>query len=309
MKMKLLVLAMKFITLLYLYTPKIFKKINLNEKNRFYRSFLIRQTLVLLQKILKSLNYTLPITIKKDMTIIDVDGVLITPGTVNRYYKIPHNTKYHNEAKYLKNLFDFSEARNFIDIGACLGEYSIYFAKNYPESKVYSVEVEANNLKLLRKNIELNKCEKKIKIVENAVSDFIGQNYHVIENTQESEVIVNNKSSNLKTITLSSLINNEKLNKIDFLKVDIEGSNYKVAECIINNLSKISNIQYAFEKGPSEIFLNFIDRVKNFYDFYILESEEFKLIHLDDLKDKTKKIGPTPANKTSFDVYLKKKIS
>ena len=195
MKMKLLVLAMKFITLLYLYTPKIFKMINLNEKNRFYRSFLIRQTLVLFQKILKSLNYTLPITIKKDMTIIDVDGVLITPGTVNRYYKIPHNTKYHNEAKYLKNLFDFSEARNFIDIGACLGEYSIYFAKNYPESKVYSVEVEANNLKLLRKNIELNKCEKKIKIVENAVSDLIGQNYHVIENTQESEVIVNNKSS------------------------------------------------------------------------------------------------------------------
>ena len=44
----------------------------------------------------------------------------------------------------------------------------------------------------------------------------------MIKNTQESEVIVNNKNSNLKTITLSSLINNEKLNKIDFLKVDIE---------------------------------------------------------------------------------------
>ena len=166
MKMKILILLMKFLTLLYLYTPKIFKMINLNRKNRFYRSFLIRQTLVLFQKILKSLNYNLPITIKKDMTIVDVDGVLITPGTINRYYKIPGNAKHHNEAKYLENLFDFSEARNFIDIGACLGEYSIYFAKNYPESKVYSVEAEANNLKLLRKNIELNKCEKKLRLLK-----------------------------------------------------------------------------------------------------------------------------------------------
>jgi len=305
--MKLLVLLMKFLTWLYFYTPKIFRILKLNEKNPFYRSFLIRQTLFLSQKILKSVNYTLPITLYKNRTIIDVDGVLLTAGEINRYYKIPINAKYHNEAKYLKNLFDFSGAEIFVDIGACLGEYSIYFAKNYPQSKVYSLEVEENNLKLLNENIELNKCEKNIKVIENAVSDFVGQSYHVIPNNQESEVIINKKNSDLSTITLSSLINNEKLNKIDFLKVDIEGSNYKVAECIINNLSKIRDIQYSFEKGPPEIFLNFIDRVKNFYDFYILDSEEFKLIHLNDLKDKTKKIGPSPTNRTSFDVFLKKK--
>jgi len=243
------------------------------------------------------------------MNIVDVDGVLITPGNENRYYKISQDTKYKNQAKYLHDLFDFSDAEIFIDIGACLGEYSIYFAKNFPKSKVYSIEAQPDNLKLLKKNIELNKCEKNIKIIENAVSDFTDQSYYLTNNNAESEVIIDDKNSDLRSITLSSLINKEKLNKIDFLKVDIEGSNYKVAQCIINNLSKIQHIQYAFEKGPPEIFLNFVDCLKDFYDFYILDKNEFKIINLNHLKDKTKKIGPTPSNKTCFDLYLKKKGS
>ena len=152
--MKLFHLLMKFLAFLYFYTPKIFKIINLDKKNRFYRSFLIRHTLDLFSKILKSLNYTLPITINKDMNIVDVDGVLIEPGGINRYYKIPHDAKYKNEAKYLQDLFDLSDAEIFIDIGACLGEYSIYFAKNYTKSKVYSIEAPVNNLKLLMTKIQ-----------------------------------------------------------------------------------------------------------------------------------------------------------
>jgi len=305
---KLFSLLINLLSSLYFLAPKISKLLNLNKKDRYYRSILINKTLSLLQKILLSINYNVPLTIYKKKVIVDLDGVLLIPGKINRYYKLPHNKKYNNEAKYLEELLDFCDARNIIDIGACIGEYSIYFAKNFPKSKVISVEVEQSNLKLLEENIRLNKCDNSIKVIKNAVSDFAGQNFSIIGNTQESEAVVSNTYSELKTITLSSLINSEKLDKIDFLKVDIEGSNYKVSQCIINNLSKINAFQYAFEKGPPEIFLSFIDSIKYFYNFFIFEEDGFKSIALDDLIKKTKKVGPTPTLGISFEVLFIKKL-
>ena len=298
-------LLIRLLSLLFFYTPKIFKAINLDEKNRFYRSILIRETSLLFKKVLKSLNYNLPITINTDKVIIDVDGVLIVPGNINRYYKIESNRKYHNEAKKLEELFDFSNARIFIDIGACIGEYSIYFAKKYPQSKIYSFEASENNLELFKENIKLNKSESSIKIIYNAISDVQNQNYYLSEASQQSEVIISSKHSEKKTVTLSSFISNEKLDKIDFLKIDIEGSNYKLAQCIVDNYSKINAIQYEFAKGPSNLFINLIDQVSNVYDFYLNEEEKFKVINEIDLKNKIKSQVSNISD--GFDVFFKKK--
>lgn len=302
---RLFTLLIKFLSLLFFYTPKIFKVINFNEKNRFYRSILIRTTTLLLKKVLKSLNYNLPIIINKDKVIVDVDGVLLVPGDINRYYKIESNWKHHNQAKKLEELFDFSNARIFIDIGACIGEYSIYFAKKYFQSKIYSIEASENNLQLFKENIKINKCESSIKIIENAISDIQNQNFYVSENTQQSEVIISGKNSQKKTITLSSLISNEKLDKIDFLKIDVEGSNYKLAKCIVDNSSKINAIQYEFSKGPSNIFINLIDQVSNVYDFYLCEEDKFIKIDKNNLNDKIKSEG-SEIIRNSFDVFFKK---
>tara|TARA_B100000780_G_scaffold255943_1_gene204829 strand:- start:339 stop:1292 length:954 start_codon:yes stop_codon:yes gene_type:complete len=302
---RLFTLLIKFLSLLFFYTPKIFKVINFNEKNRFYRSILIRTTTLLLKKVLKSLNYNLPIIINKDKVIVDVDGVLLEPGNINRYYKIESNWKYHNEAKTSEELFDFSNARIFIDIGACIGEYSIYFAKKYPQSKIYSIEASENNLGLFKKNIKLNKSESSIKIIENAISDIQNQNFYVSENSQLSEAIISSKNSQKKTITLSSLISNEKLDKIDFLKIDVEGSNYKLAQCIVDNSSKINAIQYEFSKGPSKIFINLIDQVSNVYDFYLYEEDKFIKIDKNNLEDKIKSEG-SEIIRNGFDVFFKK---
>ena len=133
-------LLIKSLSFLFFYTPKIFHVLNFNKKNRFYRSIIIGQTVVLLKKILKSFNYNLPITITKNKVIVDVDGVLLVPGEINRYFKIGDNFKYIHDAKKLEKLFDFSKAKIFVDLGACIGEYSIYFAKKYPQSKGFVVQ-------------------------------------------------------------------------------------------------------------------------------------------------------------------------
>lgn len=300
-------LSIRMMSCLFFYTPKIFKVINFNEKNRFFRSILIKETILLLKKILKSLNYNLSITINKDKVIINLDGVLIVPGYINRYYKIESKSKYHNEAKKLEELFDFSKGRIFIDIGACIGEYSIYFAKKYPQSKIYSIEASKKNLELFKENMRLNNCENSIEIIENAISDVQNQNFYVSENKQKSEVIISSNYSQKKTITLSFLISDKKLDKIDFLKIDVEGSNHKLAQSIVDNCSKINAIQYEFFKGPSNIFINLIDRVSDIYDFYLYEDQKFIIINEIDLKNKIKSQGLNIVSK--FDVFFKKKLN
>ena len=96
--------SMKLLSVLFFNVPKIFKVLKFNEKNRFYRSILIRQTVLLLKKILKSLNYNLPITISKDKVIVEVDGVLIVTDKINRYFKISGNDKYYNQASVIGKL-------------------------------------------------------------------------------------------------------------------------------------------------------------------------------------------------------------
>jgi FkbM family methyltransferase len=296
----------KIFALFYVYIPRIFQVLNFDKKNKFYRSILIRQTLNILRDILISLDYNLPIIIKNNRVIIDVDGVLLIPDKINRYYKITNHCKYFNEAKYLEDLFDFSSAKIFIDIGACIGEYSIYFAKKYSQIQIYSIESNKEFIKLLNDNIKINKVNKSIQIIENAISDINNQNYYILAKSQQSEVVISKQNSKDKTITLSSLISEKKFDKIDFIKIDIEGSNYKVAQCIIDNAPIIEGIQYEFAKGPTNTFLNLIDQVNIFYSFYLLENNEFKSINVVDLKNKIKLQGSHITN--GFDVFFKKKI-
>ncbi len=313
---RLFVVITKFFAFLYLNSPKIFRIANFNYKNSSYRSILIRETSFLLQKILIKLNYSLPITISKDRIIIDVDGVLLIQNSINsnfkkkhkhsinRYYK-KYNQKYYNEAKLLDISFEFSNPKIIIDLGACIGEYSIYFAKKYPQSTIYSIEANSNNCRILQENVKLNRTEKNIKIFNNAISDKENESYFSTYGNQDSEVIISNNNNLNKTITLSSLFHKEKLNKIDLIKIDIESSNYKVIKCIIDNLDKIENIYYEFSKGPPNIFIDLIKRVQNIYDFYICVNEKFIITDTVYLIDKIQK--NVSLKEGGLDIFFKKK--
>ena len=297
----------KILSSLYLISPQIFNVINFNKTNRFYRSIYIRESLNLIKKIFNSLNYNIPTTISENKIILNVDGILINLDNISRYLKLTKDKKYYNGAKYCEDLFDFSNAKIFLDLGACIGEYSIYLAKNNPQSKVYSFESNEINLKHFKENIKINNVEKNIKIFKNAISDSDNQNYYTNYKKQSSESIISNDKSNSKTITLSSIISNEKLNKIDFIKIDIESSNYKVAKCIIDNSSKINCICYEFSKGPADIFINLVEKVNDIYEYYIIEEDKFKKINLSDLKEKIK--NNVFMFKNGFDVFFKKKFN
>jgi FkbM family methyltransferase len=59
----------------------------------------------------------------------------------------------------------------FFDVGANIGLYSLYYAKKFISSKVFSFECATKNLKLLSSNVSINKVSDRVLIVTNTLSD------------------------------------------------------------------------------------------------------------------------------------------
>lgn len=59
----------------------------------------------------------------------------------------------------------------FFDVGANIGLYSLYYAKKFIGSKVFSFECAPKNLKLLSSNVSINKVSDRVFIVPNPLSD------------------------------------------------------------------------------------------------------------------------------------------
>ena len=116
-----------------------------------------------------------------------------------------------------------------LDCGGCYGDTALYFAhKVGPEGRVFSFEFVPANLDIWHKNIELNpNLKPAIRLVEAPVSDKSGQKLF-IEGSGPGTRIVQKPSStsaaSVLTVAIDDVIEREDIKKVDFVKMDIEGS-------------------------------------------------------------------------------------
>ncbi len=129
---------------------------------------------------------------------------------------------------YKKRVYGKKPKGVVFDIGANIGAFSIYASST--SSKVYAFEPELSNYKQLVKNICLNKRSKKIKAFKIAVGN---ENKKVLIyngkfNKGISSVMfkITNKSEVVEMKRLSDLIDELGIQKVDLLKIDIEGKEY-----------------------------------------------------------------------------------
>jgi len=118
-----------------------------------------------------------------------------------------------------------------IDVGAHLGEYSLAVAKN--AETIIAVEANPDTFQILQKNISLNKISNIIPINQ-AIYDSTGyQNLQIFgDKSGMSSMVMNyedkSDSIKVKTETLDRLVDNLKLEKVDWIKIDVEGAEYNV---------------------------------------------------------------------------------
>ncbi|HLN45958.1 MAG TPA: FkbM family methyltransferase [Candidatus Sulfotelmatobacter sp.] len=128
-----------------------------------------------------------------------------------------------------------------VDAGAHVGVFSIKAAT--VASKVISIEPSSNNFKLLNYNIKSNHI-KNITTVNTALGDYDGDTVLYLQPSSGSNSIVNTSAPNsvqavvVKIRKLDSLIKELKIERLDFLKIDVEGAELNVLNGALNTLKK-----------------------------------------------------------------------
>ena len=129
-----------------------------------------------------------------------------------------------------------------IDAGGCWGDTALYMAAGGAE-KVYCFEFSADNLKILDENLATNpKLADRITVVQKAVWNADGVKLNFETNGPATSLVeVEAGSNHVETITLDSFVEHMKIERVDFIKMDIEGAE-------MNALHGASNIIKRF--GP-----------------------------------------------------------
>ena len=163
-----------------------------------------------------------------------------------------------------------------IDLGANIGLAAVYFKNVYPNSKIISLEPEISNYNMLLKNTKeyddiicynvgiWNKPGNLI--VEESEQGYWASFVHEVEYISEDTT---------KAITISQLIRDHKIDKIDILKIDIEGSEKELFSNNYNewlSITKVIIIELHdhLREGSSMSFFNALSK----YNYSISHSGE-----------------------------------
>ena len=147
-----------------------------------------------------------------------------------------------------------------VDIGANVGSFSLFVLSRFPHARIFAFEPMPNNFALLEKyKNELNLDT--LFIHNNAVSDSEGEIslYHNADNAFTTEASINagtvsgKDEYSVRTVTLENIMNIYEINRVDFLKVDCEGSEYPILYNLDDRIYKsISVIAVETHKAPGE---------------------------------------------------------
>lgn len=156
-----------------------------------------------------------------------------------------------------------------IDCGANIGLTSIFFKNKYPGATIIAIEPEKNNFAILNKNLA---SYNNIILYNNGIWDkqtnlkiedagYGNWGFIVHETSEENQ-------NTIKAISLNDIVKDNKLERIDILKIDIEGSEKEVFGAEYDYwLSKtkvlIIELHDRLRKGASKAFFKALSN----YDF------------------------------------------
>ena len=142
-----------------------------------------------------------------------------SPAFQNFLKDNPHER---GEVKFLESIV--KEGMNVIDIGANIGITTVAVAKRIGGGKLYSFEPVPEYFDTLRKNLSSNRLEN-VRVYELAVTDQVGR-LNFYQKGLSSGIIFEEgaKKFEASTTTVDRFLNEEKIERIDLINMDCEGS-------------------------------------------------------------------------------------
>lgn len=150
------------------------------------------------------------IQLGKYVIITNIESVIEIPNAIEKY-----------------NLcYDFKSKDIIFDLGAYHGIYAIY-AISKKKIQVYAFEPDKKNYEILLENITNNKI-KNIIPINKAIYNKNGPLY--FKECGMASTIDDKGNTKVQSTTLKAVIKKYKITKIDFIKMDVEGSELEIVE-------------------------------------------------------------------------------
>jgi len=162
-----------------------------------------------------------------------------------------------NTNNYLKE-FRIKEKDIVVDIGAHIGYFSVYSSEKAKNGKIFAFEPYTESFKILKNNVDINQ-------IKNVITQNLGvtkttgkTSLYLKKNFAIGNSIYKNSSTNkkidIKTISLQDIINNNNLQRINFLKLDCEGAEYEI----------LLNLDYQTIQKIDKIVAEMHPKIENF---------------------------------------------
>lgn len=218
--------------------------------------------------------------IKLDGTGIDDDIWFYLPNfekdSIQRLMVYTRNFYERVELQYLRENY-IRKGDVCLDIGANIGNHSIYFTKMCHASKVYAFEPVKSTFAILKKNISLNGEDTRIEASNVGISDRTksARIAHFEENNIGGTQLVGDRDGDLRLIALDDI---QFSVNVDFVKIDVEGMEYDL----------LRGGRLFFEKHRPVVFIeickrNFIkvDSLMQQYGYHLVEKREGNMMSAD----------------------------
>ena len=161
---------------------------------------------------------------------VRVDGICLSLKGTNRYLKLEkgQGAEAQEMHRFLRQV-GIADVATFVDVGANFGENNLYFAKHFPNAVNIAVEPSPLNLSILEENLANQSFDtSSIEVVRKAVSNKSREVLDLWEANSESTIRKSasrgSLTSKVESIRLVDLWSHFGLTDVDFVKVDIEGS-------------------------------------------------------------------------------------
>jgi FkbM family methyltransferase len=166
----------------------------------------------------------------------------------------------HDELEWVKRAV--AEGMTFVDAGANIGVYTVLASKLAGESgAVISFEPSRTSFSVLQRNVELNKCMN-VRAFRAALSDRTGQAslYHIDNRPNVFSLgasSVEETSEHVDTMTLDGALAGLSVDRVHFLKLDVEGAE----ELVLRGAEKVlrashPTIMFEYSERPSRLGLD-----------------------------------------------------
>ena len=163
-----------------------------------------------------------------------------------------------------------------IDAGACWGDTALYFGEKVGVTgAVYAYEFDPDNLVLFRKNMAMNQLlSGRIYLQEYAVWNKSGQILRFSTNGPATRLVGETEESNAQTLTdsIDQLVLRAKLERLNFIKMDIEGAELEALRGAENSIRKFTpNLAISIYHKPEHFWQiqRYIDGLNLGYKFFI----------------------------------------